>query len=391
MGVNMLSAIGYEFKPQIKEKVPWRPHKKRAPTTKPPFTLGELKALIPQHCFERSLPRSLYYLVRDLVLLSAFYHVADTYIPLLAWPLQWVAWPAYWVAAGSVGFGLWFLGHECAHGAFSAHAWLNDTIGFVVFSCVAVPYFPWQCGHVKHHANTGTLERDEVFVPKQKPSRSKRFLNNPLGRILIILLMLTIGFPAYLLFNTSGRRYPRRNNHFSPFSPMIPRRMRPWVLLSDAGVLAVLAALAWLAHSHGIAWLVARYWAPYTVLNAWLVCTSVLNHSHPALAHYDEGAWDWLLGTLTCTMDRDFGPLLNWVFHDGQNVHTVHHVFPRIPHYHLREVTEALKPVLGEYYHSDATPPHRALYQVVKECVFVREDLDQRGVYWYEGLFDMMM
>nr|XP_018909258.1 PREDICTED: delta(12) fatty acid desaturase FAD2-like [Bemisia tabaci] len=370
------------------EQSPGQGLRRRVPSTKPPFTLGELKSRVPKHCFESSLLRSCYYLARDVALLCALSLSADTYIPSLAWPLQWVAWPIYWAAAGTVAFGLWFHGHECIHDAFSNHKWINDAVGFVVFTGLLVPYFPWKCSHIKHHANTGTLEKDEAVVPKQRPSKARRFLNNRLGRILIMGLMLTIGYPVYLLFHITGRRYPQRNNHFWPFSPMIPRRMRLWVLLSDTGVLAVLVALAWLVNVHGVAWLAIRYWAPYMVVNAWLVA-STLNHAHPALAHYDEDTWDWLLGTLTCTMDRDFGPLLNWVFHDGLNFHMVHHVFPRIPHYHLREATEALKPVLGEYYHSDATPPHRALYQVVKECVFVREDVDQKGVYWYEGLFDM--
>jgi hypothetical protein len=48
------------------------------------------------------------------------------------------------------------------------------------------------------------------------------------------------------------------------------------------------------------------------------------------------------------TIDRDYG-IFNKVHHDI-GTHVVHHLFPQIPHYKLVEATEAVKPVLGEYY-----------------------------------------
>lgn len=68
----------------------------RAPTAKPPFTVGELRRAIPKHCFERSLLRSSAYLIADLVAVAALYY-ASTFIDrapaLLAWGLLW---PMYW-------------------------------------------------------------------------------------------------------------------------------------------------------------------------------------------------------------------------------------------------------------------------------------------------------
>jgi omega-3 fatty acid desaturase (delta-15 desaturase) len=54
--------------------------------------------------------------------------------------------------------------------------------------------------------------------------------------------------------------------------------------------------------------------------------------------------WSYLRGGLTC-LDRDYG-LLHRVTHDI-GTHVVHHLFPQIPHYHLREATAAIKPILG--------------------------------------------
>lgn len=48
------------------------------------------------------------------------------------------------------------------------------------------------------------------------------------------------------------------------------------------------------------------------------------------------------------TIDRDYGWFNN--IHHDIGTHVVHHLFPQIPHYHLIEATEAVKPVLGQYY-----------------------------------------
>ncbi len=40
--------------------------------------------------------------------------------------------------------------------------------GFLLHSCLFVPYFSWKYSHMRHHSNTGSVNRDEVFVPKKK-------------------------------------------------------------------------------------------------------------------------------------------------------------------------------------------------------------------------------
>jgi acyl-lipid omega-3 desaturase len=57
--------------------------------------------------------------------------------------------------------------------------------------------------------------------------------------------------------------------------------------------------------------------------------------------------WSYLRGGLS-TLDRDYG-IFNKIHHDI-GTHVVHHLLPQIPHYNLCEATEAVKPVMGEYY-----------------------------------------
>ena len=62
---------------------------------------------------------------------------------------------------------------------------------------------------------------------------------------------------------------------------------------------------------------------------------------------YAVQEWSYLRGGLS-TLDRDYG-VFNKIHHDI-GTHVVHHLLPQIPHYNLCEATEAVKPVMGEYY-----------------------------------------
>ncbi|GJS84232.1 plastid delta12-fatty acid acetylenase [Tanacetum coccineum] len=106
---------------------------KRVPI-EPPFSLSDLKKAIPAHCFERSVIRSSYYVVHDLIVAYVQYFLANTYIPLLPTPLAYIAWPVYWFCQASILTGLWVIGHECGHHAFSEYQWVDDTVGFVLVS-----------------------------------------------------------------------------------------------------------------------------------------------------------------------------------------------------------------------------------------------------------------
>lgn len=79
---------------------------------KAPFTLKQVRDLIPNHCFERSLVTSGYYVARDVVLTAALYYAASRIneLPGPAW-VQSVAWLCYWITQGTLGFGVWVLGH----------------------------------------------------------------------------------------------------------------------------------------------------------------------------------------------------------------------------------------------------------------------------------------
>jgi acyl-lipid omega-3 desaturase len=63
--------------------------------------------------------------------------------------------------------------------------------------------------------------------------------------------------------------------------------------------------------------------------------------------HWRGEEWSYLRGGLT-TLDRDYG-IFNKIHHDI-GTHVIHHLFPTIPHYNLEKATNALKPIMGDYY-----------------------------------------
>lgn len=64
--------------------------------------------------------------------------------------------------------GLWIVAHECGHQAFSESKTINNAVGWVLHSICGVPYHSWRISHGRHHAATGHIHRDEVFVPRTR-------------------------------------------------------------------------------------------------------------------------------------------------------------------------------------------------------------------------------
>lgn len=364
----------------------------RPPQAKPPFTLADLKKAIPPHCFQRSLLRSSAYLALDLGIAALlFYSTRYFGHPALPQPLsQWLLWPLYIVVQGWVCTGLWVIAHECGHGAFSDYPMVNDSVGMVLHSWLLVPYFSWKYSHRRHHSNTGSETRDEVFVPRRKEqleSWHEVVMQHSLGRVGHLLVTFSMGWYLYLFLNATGSpKYERHVDHFWPWSDIFNKRERPWVVVSDLGLVAVLWMLHSAAQAHGLLWLLKVYVGPLMVVNFYLVLITFLQHTHPSLPHFDDAEWDWLRGALS-TIDRDYG-FLNTVFHHIADTHVVHHIFSGMPHYHAQEATEAVKPVLGEYYKFDPTPIAQAVWRDHGECVYIRPDAaGPPGVLWFTKKF----
>ncbi|KAI7736748.1 hypothetical protein M8C21_030228 [Ambrosia artemisiifolia] len=75
------------------------------PGAAPPFTLADIRAAIPKHCWVKDPWRSMSYVVRDVVLVFGLAAVA-------AYLNNMVVWPLYWFAQGTMFWALFVLGHD---------------------------------------------------------------------------------------------------------------------------------------------------------------------------------------------------------------------------------------------------------------------------------------
>lgn len=135
----------------------------------PEFTMKEIYAAIPDHCFRQSTFRGLTFVVRDITLLGGLAWATYTYTPLLqSTALRALAYALYTTVAGIILTGIWILAHECGHGAFSPSKRVNDLVGFILHSALLVPYYSWKITHARHHKAAGDLQRDVVYVPHSR-------------------------------------------------------------------------------------------------------------------------------------------------------------------------------------------------------------------------------
>jgi len=354
----------------------------KLPLAPPPFTLQEVRAAIPQHCFDRSALRSAGYVAVDFLLIGVMFYLAS-YIWQFPLKLQLVLWPVYWFAQGVVFTGIWVCAHECGHQSFSKWKIVNDSVGLVLHSLLLVPYHSWRISHGNHHKSTSHMDRDQVYVPKthsQITVSNGEDLHNlvsdaPLVNLMQIVLMLLVGWPAYLVMNAWGQNYGKRTNHFEPSSPIFKKEHFLQISLSDLGIAMMLVTL----YSYGLVagWgsLVFYYVMPYLWCNFWLVLITYLQHTDVVVPHFRGEEWNFLRGAL-CTVDRDYG-ILNHFFHHIGDTHVAHHLFSTMPHYHAQEATEAVKKFLGSYYLSDTeTPILTALWRSWNQCHYVEDKGD---------------
>ncbi|ODO05252.1 omega-6 fatty acid desaturase (delta-12 desaturase) [Cryptococcus wingfieldii CBS 7118] len=376
----------------------------------PDFTIKQLLDAIPAHCFKRSAFRSSLYILQDVAVITALVYGAfhiDSFLSRFAlsnvafYAAKAALWSAYWFVTGLFGTGIWVIAHEAGHQAFSSSKDVNNGVGWVLHSALLVPYHSWRISHARHHAATGHLTRDEVFVPKTRkergapaiveegeilginvsPERQSQLMealeDSPIVVLYNLFLQQLFGWPMYLARNASGQRhYPKGTNHFNPRSFIFKANHFAQIIWSDIGVSIVLAALGYWSYQRGIKEMISIYFIPYLWVNNWLVFITFLQHTDPVLPHYTANKWTFPRGAL-CTIDRSFlGPVGPHVFHGITETHVAHHISSKIPHYNAWEATEALKNFLGPAYHKSDENMFVACYKSYRDCLFVEDDQD---------------
>ncbi|KAM5530569.1 hypothetical protein V8D89_015763 [Ganoderma adspersum] len=395
----------------------------QTPFVIPDLTIKDLLSAIPAHCNKRSAFRSSTYIVMDAAIIAAIYKITyflDALLtpenvalphPALYLAARFALWAVYTFFTGLFATGLWVIAHECGHQAFSESKAVNNAVGWVLHSALGVPYHAWRITHAKHHASTGHMTQDQVFVPRTRSelglptfdpakedlagsSVSEEVMNelwdalgdSPIGAVYGSLRYLIGGWPAYLIVNASGQtRYPKDSNHFNPASVMFRPDHRGQILISNVGILLWAAGVAYAISQWGFFEVFRVYLVPYLWVNHWLVLITFLQHTDPLLPHYRAPEFTFPRGALA-TFDRnllgDLGSVMGWLgafaTHGISETHVAHHVASKIPHYHAWEATDCLRKLFAQ---QGIKLEGRAggwaeVYRVFKECKFVEDEGD---------------
>jgi fatty acid desaturase len=264
-------------------------------TSQPQFPdIKTIKDAIPAHCFQPSLLTSYYYVVRDFAVVGTLAWAALTYIPGIEDQyLRIAAWMVYGFVQGLFCTGIWILGHECGHGAFSTHGKLNNVTGWFLHSFLMVPYFSWKYSHHRHHRFTGHMDLDMAFVPRTEP---KAFLSlriagmdvaeliedTPIAQAVKLVFHQLFGWQVYTFLNASAGKGSKqweptstlgkwlRVSHFDPGSAVFRPAEAPFILITDIGLGLTLTALYFAAQKVGVSTVLYLYLVPYLWVHNWL-------------------------------------------------------------------------------------------------------------------------
>ncbi|KAI1152126.1 delta-12 fatty acid desaturas-like protein [Nemania diffusa] len=380
--------------------------------------MSGLRQAIPKHCFEPSIVISMSYVVFDLLqyltllMITIWLHERVGFWTSLV--IRYIIFP---FLAGLPLTGLWVNGHECGHGAFSKSTTVNNIVGLVLHSALLAPYFSWRPSHARHHQYANSMATDLNYVPFTLKEYEHSLAgtwehfgeNSPLVISCRILLQQLLGWPWYLLTHiTAGPdSSPRKsrgwwdNSHFMPSSSLF-RPSESWdIVVSDLGLFSMVSCLIALGQVFGSSTIIWAYVLPWVWVNHWIVMITYLHHTTPSLPKYTEKSWTYIRGALA-TVDRDPGIVLKYSFHHIIDLHVIHHLFPRIPHYYAKEATDAIKSLLGDQYHVDRQPYWSALWDTFTQCQWVEPDIDktknwlrsdndinspddEQGILWYRA------
>jgi omega-6 fatty acid desaturase (delta-12 desaturase) len=153
------------------------------------------------------------------------------------------------------------------------------------------------------------------------------------------------------------------------------------MLLSNLGVILMLVFLGLAAMQWSLARVLCVYGLPYLVINAWLVGYTWLHHTDLNIPHFESGDWTWVKGALQ-TVDRPYGPVLNFLHHGIGATHVCHHINPCIPHYNAWRGTALLSQRFPLLVRHDPTPIHQALWRVASRCSVVSQVIPGEGFFY---------
>ena len=254
------------------------------------------------------------------------------------------AMPVWARIAGSVIAGLaipslFVIGHDAAHGAFTARRRLNAVLARVAFLPALHNASLWQAVHNRRHHRLPNLKGNNSWSPL---SHADYLGLSPAGRARQRLYRSPLGFAPYYLIERWWR------DKFVPRGPL--PGVKPAAAWRDFSLIFfyLLVFVGTLYAVGGVISVILGFVVPFLVWNGMMGATTYLQHTGRRTPWYDSvGAWRRHGSDEQVTIQLRVPRWYGLVSHHVMD-HPAHHFQPRIPLYRLPAAQARLNELLGE-------------------------------------------
>ena len=298
---------------------------------------SDVRKVIPQECYSRSLRKALLWFGFDLLLFSLgmvlIFASSHFIIKLLGSLISGIATATMFVWA-----------HDAAHGALFKSDRVAEVLGTLFMLPSLNMYRMWSYGHNKvHHGFNSFSPIDWIW----RPLTPQQYQELSMFQRLLYRMERN--------FFTCAFHYLRRVwwDGMLKFNPGKDKQQRQYYrngkLFSLAYALTASLLAYWFAG--GILGIVLVVILPFIVFNYFIAMIVYLHHTHPDIPFFDlKNEWSHAIGALYCSTIIHCSKVTKMLLHNIMT-HIPHHLDIRIPFYHLPLAAQALKKEYGEYFH----------------------------------------
>ncbi len=207
--------------------------------------------------------------------------------------------------------------HGNIHGGKQTLRWLNELCGYFGAQLIAVAYTSHRFEHFDHHRNTNIADKDPDYLVSQ-------FSQGFIASIAVAFRFLCLQ-NLYLVKNYWTKLAPRQKAIYcTELAVMVLWRLTLIAWFVADGV-SIAAALAIVLLGYFIGAYFTVYWFAYR-------------------PHHPYEKQERYLNTASLLLPRPLR-FLEW-FWLGQNLHSIHHLYPRVPFYRYRALHHEIDSIL---------------------------------------------
>jgi omega-6 fatty acid desaturase (delta-12 desaturase) len=253
------------------------------------------------------------------------------------------------VLAGMGLYGGVAILHDLAHSTFVPSRRLNVVFGHLLAPLLLMEYGGFRRSHLDHHKHSQSITDPKRFGVEHKPETTHPDHSS--------LYLCPAPVRGVLRFGASAVAWPLRVRHLA-YLTILPIFMGPAVLLFSGEFSVARRDWRrldnWLASLASIAFLALLYAASPLLLAFFLVALLVghaftfhvfASHMTPNQVYWTSDRHAGMADALNVS-DIHCGRLARWLGHGLSDYHSLHHLSPAIPCYHLRDAEALVAPDL---------------------------------------------